>query len=64
MSLLPCFVLSVISCDYQYWKQKGWLDEDYYYDTVISLFKNCYVKLIENRMKRRMSKKYKQRSGR
>lgn len=64
---MKCKIVNVkeyYPCDYQYWKQKGWLDKNYYYDTKISLLKKYYAKLIENRMKNQMSKKYKQRSGR
>ena len=46
-------------CDYQYWKKKGWLDKDYFFDTKIDLFKKIYVNFIESRIKNQISKNFK-----
>lgn len=45
--------------DYEYWKEKGWLDKDYYLDVRINPFKNLLAKFIEGRIKKEMSKFFK-----
>lgn len=45
--------------DYEYWKEKGWIEGNYYYTTNISLWKKTVVKLIGIMGGNMMKKMYK-----
>jgi len=43
--------------DYNYWKEKGWLESDYYYPIKLSGLKKLIIKLISKRINSSLSKK-------
>lgn len=59
---MKCKIINIknyFPCDYEYWEKRGWLDKDYYLDTNINPFKNLYAKIIEDKIKKEMSKNFK-----
>jgi len=46
-------------CDYRYWKEKGWIDKDYYTDTQINIFKKLYAWFVEKQIEKGIRKKFK-----
>lgn len=46
----------IYPADYQYWEEKGWFNQEYYYDVEISTFKRIAVGIIKKRITKMLDK--------
>ena len=56
MRIMITFAKKELPMDYEHWKEKGWLESDFYCDANIPLAKNLLAKFIESRVQKALNK--------
>ncbi len=56
MRVMITFAKKELPLDYEHWKEKGWLESDFYCDANIPLSKNLLAKFIESRVQKALNK--------